>query len=113
RGQLRYFFSSRRRHTRFSRDWSSDVCSSDLATSEGGVGSSLGNALAGLGISTEATQETARTASEIDQMRDWQPVAWLASLGIVRSEERRVVKDAGARSGANGGENRERRERAR
>src|SRR5690606_40392362 len=26
------FFSSRRRHTRFSRDWSSDVCSSDLAS---------------------------------------------------------------------------------
>src|SRR5690606_39619025 len=25
------FFSSRRRNTRFSRDWSSDVCSSDLA----------------------------------------------------------------------------------
>src|SRR5690606_18461686 len=24
-----FFFSSRRRHTRFSRDWSSDVCSSD------------------------------------------------------------------------------------
>src|SRR5690606_40329205 len=28
---LFFFFSSRRRHTRFSRDWSSDVCSSDLA----------------------------------------------------------------------------------
>src|SRR5690606_40596185 len=27
---LMFFFSSRRRHTRFSRDWSSDVCSSDL-----------------------------------------------------------------------------------
>src|SRR6266511_3270017 len=26
-----FFFSSRRRHTRFSRDWSSDVCSSDPA----------------------------------------------------------------------------------
>src|SRR3712207_9544887 len=26
-----YFFSSRRRHTRYWRDWSSDVCSSDLA----------------------------------------------------------------------------------
>src|SRR6266511_4946426 len=26
-----FFFSSRRWHTRFSRDWSSDVCSSDLA----------------------------------------------------------------------------------
>src|SRR5690349_22710016 len=29
-----FFFSSRRRHTRSLRDWSSDVCSSDLA--EGG-----------------------------------------------------------------------------
>src|SRR5690606_34893407 len=27
---IAFFFSSRRRHTRFSRDWSSDVCSSDL-----------------------------------------------------------------------------------
>src|SRR2546421_1381495 len=26
-----FFFSSRRRHTRSDRDWSSDVCSSDLA----------------------------------------------------------------------------------
>src|SRR2546430_7786827 len=27
-----FFFSSRRRHTRFDCDWSSDVCSSDLAS---------------------------------------------------------------------------------
>src|SRR5207247_8185574 len=27
---LLFFFSSRRRHTRSTRDWSSDVCSSDL-----------------------------------------------------------------------------------
>src|SRR5207237_6651169 len=27
-----FFFSSRRRHTRFKCDWSSDVCSSDLIT---------------------------------------------------------------------------------
>src|SRR5690606_39276544 len=33
---LCFFFSSRRRHTRFSRDWSSDVCSSDLFKIEGG-----------------------------------------------------------------------------
>src|SRR5207342_3709657 len=32
-----FFFSSRRRHTRFSRDWSSDVCSSDLAGAPGGA----------------------------------------------------------------------------
>src|SRR6266498_5813138 len=29
-----FFFSSRRRHTRCGRDWSSDVCSSDLTTPE-------------------------------------------------------------------------------
>src|SRR3712207_857161 len=28
-----FFFSSRRRHTRYWRDWSSDVCSSDLYSS--------------------------------------------------------------------------------
>src|SRR2546429_3467962 len=32
---LFFFFSSRRRHTRCSRDWSSDVCSSDLVTNTG------------------------------------------------------------------------------
>src|SRR3990172_10241675 len=30
-----FFFSSRRRHTRCSRDWSSDVCSSDLVDGDG------------------------------------------------------------------------------
>src|SRR5436305_10234308 len=29
-----FFFSSRRRHTRCGRDWSSDVCSSDLLTAD-------------------------------------------------------------------------------
>src|SRR5207249_6667295 len=28
---VNFFFSSRRRHTRSKRDWSSDVCSSDLS----------------------------------------------------------------------------------
>src|SRR2546422_2199750 len=32
-----FFFSSRRRHTRCSRDWSSDVCSSDLSSAERGL----------------------------------------------------------------------------
>src|SRR5215510_15906607 len=30
-----FFFSSRRRHTRWPRDWSSDVCSSDLPPRRG------------------------------------------------------------------------------
>src|SRR5690606_39814667 len=29
-----FFFSRKRQHTRFSRDWSSDVCSSDLGDKE-------------------------------------------------------------------------------
>src|SRR5438270_2343866 len=32
RAAYQFFFSSRRRHTRFDCDWSSDVCSSDLGT---------------------------------------------------------------------------------
>src|SRR5256886_12660008 len=34
-GTCFFFFSSRRRHTRFDCDWSSDVCSSDLVGSFG------------------------------------------------------------------------------
>src|SRR5207249_7379645 len=34
---LFFFFSSRRRHTRSKRDWSSDVCSSDLGGGERGL----------------------------------------------------------------------------
>src|SRR5256886_9131465 len=40
-----FFFSSRRRHTRFDCDWSSDVCSSDLAAFQvksGGDGQRIG-----------------------------------------------------------------------
>src|SRR5205809_391029 len=37
-----FFFSSRRRHTRCSRDWSSDVCSSDLLDIAGIVGLAKG-----------------------------------------------------------------------
>jgi len=33
-----FFFSSRRRHTRYWRDWSSDVCSSDLQRQDEWIG---------------------------------------------------------------------------
>src|SRR5439155_9527993 len=38
-----FFFSSRRRHTRWPRDWSSDVCSSDLSSATAHVGKVLTN----------------------------------------------------------------------
>src|SRR5947209_13232320 len=36
--EVGFFFSSRRRHTRYWRDWSSDVCSSDLHRGDRGGG---------------------------------------------------------------------------
>src|SRR5438445_7804410 len=36
-----FFFSSRRRHTRYWRDWSSDVCSSDLARASPSMSSAM------------------------------------------------------------------------
>src|SRR3712207_8499366 len=50
-----FFFSSRRRHTRYWRDWSSDVCSSDLGQFVALFGSAdryLGEIDAALGRST-------------------------------------------------------------
>src|SRR5207245_4764366 len=41
-----FFFSSRRRHTRCYRDWSSDVCSSDLLGERPPVGHGVARALA-------------------------------------------------------------------
>src|SRR5215208_7629049 len=41
-----FFFSSRRRHTRWPRDWSSDVCSSDLPA-KGPLGRLLGGPVQG------------------------------------------------------------------
>src|SRR3712207_9246328 len=40
-----FFFSSRRRHTRYWRDWSSDVCSSDLRSRD-----EVGGWLRGIGV---------------------------------------------------------------
>src|SRR5699024_11512591 len=42
-----FFFSSRRRHTRSKRDWSSDVCSSDLIFAYNGMGVLFLNSITG------------------------------------------------------------------
>src|SRR2546429_7805197 len=57
-----FFFSSRRRHTRCSRDWSSDVCSSDLLSA---------NALAKAGHTVYATmRDTAgRNAPQVADVK--------------------------------------------
>src|SRR3989475_12820160 len=45
-----FFFSSRRRHTRFDCDWSSDVCSSDLVARQPGFAMSFGMAFFSLSV---------------------------------------------------------------
>src|SRR5438874_13216128 len=45
-----FFFSSRRRHTRSLRDWSSDVCSSDLIVGSGAAGGMAAHVLTTHGL---------------------------------------------------------------
>src|SRR5690606_39560340 len=59
-----FFFSSRRRHTRFSRDWSSDVCSSDLAQATRVVSVAL-TAARGLGFTRVACASTGNLANSV------------------------------------------------
>src|SRR5690606_41163533 len=88
---LLFFFSSRRRHTRFSRDWSSDVCSSDLAallTLERTRGDArLAASLAEATQRREALLElrAGPRGEDIDQAR----ASLAAARAQARSEERR------------------------
>src|SRR3712207_6935556 len=91
-----FFFSSRRRHTRYWRDWSSDVCSSDLGMSERDLIDQLGT------IAKSGTQ------AFMDQATDKNDVRLIGQFGVgfysafivssrVRSEERRVGKEGRSR----------------
>src|SRR5687768_14310764 len=74
---LLFFFSSRRRHTRCSRDWSSDVCSSDL---------DWGPALAALATATIMIGNVGAIAqSSLKRMLAWSSVAQAGYLlaGVV------------------------------
>src|SRR5437867_4531109 len=104
RNRSPFFFSSRRRHTRSYGDWSSDVCSSDLATD-------LGNAE----LFAELHAHHLRHVKERRQWLAWQDGRWrqdltgeaeraakqiarqrlLAAADLTgdRSEERRVGKE--------------------
>src|SRR5690606_39778731 len=48
------------RHTRFSRDWSSDVCSSDLADEDGLTGVGAASALASAGAGAGSFPDSPR-----------------------------------------------------
>src|SRR3989449_5378812 len=62
-----FFFSSRRRHTRCSRDWSSDVCSSDLLVPDPRHGKAFYGVGAVTGIRNEPlAKETADNRARAD-----------------------------------------------
>src|SRR6267378_5824876 len=60
-----YFFSSRRRHTRSLRDWSSDVCSSDLGGAAGAAPAGVAEG-GGSRVSTHSRPE--RVAQMVQQL---------------------------------------------
>src|SRR5207253_5149786 len=64
-----FFFSSRRRHTRWPRDWSSDVCSSDLERKNRGIfrfgWDADALAVAGTSLLPNVTQAARNSAEEL------------------------------------------------
>src|SRR5207302_5085505 len=100
-----FFFSSRRRHTRFSRDWSSDVCSSDLEQPDPRA-VALRTVFAAREYRWSEPNSTwvwlltqwHRALDWLEGLRLVSPVRYYIVLG--RSEERRVGKECSARVGA-------------
>src|SRR5699024_11725179 len=90
-----FFFSSRRRHTRSKRDWSSDVCSSDLAV---GRDIAVDDTVTILADPDNPALVGAvyRVASQVPRSQGTrQRVLLEDNQKGVRSEERRVGKECG------------------
>src|SRR5207245_5322689 len=91
-----FFVSSRRRHTRCYRDWSSDVCSSDL-TPTGDWSVTEGNRTGGVAATMYPAKYTFNVNANPDCTNDFAAFAVnQPGLGVAasqtRSEERRVGK---------------------
>src|SRR6266567_4246858 len=93
-----FFFSSRRRHTRFDCDWSSDVCSSDLLGAGRLITMAAGSwawVVAGAGIpdrfmpgttgrrlTSDSSAMAAVEVSDLD-LADWAGCRWLLMSGSI------------------------------
>src|SRR3712207_8728688 len=92
-----FFFSSRRRHTRYWRDWSSDVCSSDLSSSKAIRTRAICRLLSALDGAYVPPVEylPGRCSLRISEYRAQERGA--SDLEPIRSEERRVGKECRSR----------------
>src|SRR6266699_5720477 len=88
-----FFFSSRRRHTRCGRDWSSDVCSSDLALRRAAAHArSAGLAVhAGHGLTYQNVQPVAATP-EIEELNIGHSIVSNAVFWGIEEAVRRMRK---------------------
>src|SRR5438876_11543117 len=88
-----FFFSSRRRHTRWTGDWSSDVCSSDLPDPRGMV--VVAHGFGEHGACYDHVARAVGTAAGVDFVAaDFRGHGRSPGRrGVVRSEERRVGKE--------------------
>src|SRR5207253_5915994 len=97
-----FFFSSRRRHTRWPRDWSSDVCSSDLIVVADGVSNDQAQLLVlvevrrRLAICVQCGNTGESERNDQATCSHHGPPVYIAS-SPTRSEERRVGKECRSR----------------
>src|SRR5690606_40607228 len=97
-----FFFSSRSRHTIFSRDWSSDVCSSDLAARRGiYIGKDVVLMPSNVYIGGHQNDILADISATPGGSGRYYAETALGEIlrRVVRSEERRVGEEGGARWG--------------
>src|SRR3712207_9240528 len=109
---LLFFFSSRRRHTRYWRDWSSDVCSSDLGDQTVIYGAGPVGLMAALSATIRGAGKVMVVDRQPDRLKLAESIGAIAiddskvdpvqavldqTMGLGRSEERRVGKECRSR----------------
>src|SRR5688572_31123308 len=92
-----FFFSSRRRHTRFGCDWSSDVCSSDLDLEVSAFGCTELLDVRGDIRCAPSSTLLVQALLLVDGLTSRLSEGIDSSLHVARSEERRVGKERRSR----------------
>src|SRR5690625_4618364 len=71
-----FFLSSRRRHTRWPRDWSSDVCSSDLSVQTIDIYHTIGTDETDVGLTNGNNEDFVKPNKELKEILDSKGVTY-------------------------------------